>query len=336
MKCRKKIIQAVLGVMALFSISCAAKTESVQAGESVEFYVQTAEENEDGTIRTVVYVSNTADLGGVDVELVYDADKVSYVGSGLGTAFDISLGTTNPIEDESLVKCVAVFGEMNITSGELFYADFKPSAGESYQPKLNVVDVLDSTTDVNPLSYSVTYQQADGNWLDTPDEGGEKADEKVIEAAKEKYGSGDATFTGDSVVSDELQKTAGDVSDTAGDKTSEAASGESEATTDEESGTSGDDSDNTSDKNSGETSDEGNETESESAVENETAESVSEGSESDAATVESGTDEENADKDSATTNKSAVWIIVIVIIAVVLVVAVVIVKKKSGGKNDEK
>jgi hypothetical protein len=229
---------------------------------------------------------------------------------------------------------VAVFGSITDTSGELFYADFKPSAGESYQPKLNVVDVYDSSTDINPLSYSVTYQQNDGNWMDTPDESGKKADEKVVEEAKQKYGSGDVTFTNGNVVSSDL---AGETSGDSADESGNASNNTAEGNADESNAADGDtdeNADNDSDANPDTNSDKNlNETSNENTA---NSDEISDDAGENEEAVLTGSETDATESEKTTTGKGALWIIVIVIVIAVIAVAVIAVRKKSGGKKDEK
>ena len=81
------VIMAFVFSMAIFSIQARAKENAV-------FHVQSAEVKEDGTISVSVYLTDTADVGGIDAELVYDASKVIYVGSGLGNSFLDGYGET--------------------------------------------------------------------------------------------------------------------------------------------------------------------------------------------------------------------------------------------------
>ncbi len=176
------IIAAVLLVFAWMPLPA-------RAEETAEFHVQTAEVQEDGTIRVSVYLTNTVNLGGIDAELAYDPSKATYVDSGLGNSFTDGYGETNCVEEESIIKCVTVYTESKAAHGELMYAVFKLNGAESYQPEFRVVDMLDSSTDLNEIPYKITYQQADGKWADKQDASGKAAKPGVAAEAREAYGA---------------------------------------------------------------------------------------------------------------------------------------------------
>lgn len=162
---------------------------AVRAQETAVFHVQASEVKEDGTIRVSVYLTDTENLGGIDAELVYDPGKVTYVSSGLGRSFTNGFGETNCDEATSTIKCVTVYQDAKAAHGELMYAVFKLNGIESYQPEFRVVDMLDATTELNPVPYTITYQQADGNWTETRDISEKAADGSVIAQALEAYGA---------------------------------------------------------------------------------------------------------------------------------------------------
>ncbi len=176
------VVMAFVFSMAIFSIQARAKENAV-------FHVQSAEVKEDGTISVSVYLTDTADVGGIDAELVYDASKVTYVGSGLGNSFLDGYGETTHLPDSSTVKCVLIYPEAKKAHGELMYAAFQLNGAESYQPEFRVVDFLDGSDEIQPIPYSITYQQADGNWTDTQDVSGKKAEEEITAEARMAYGA---------------------------------------------------------------------------------------------------------------------------------------------------
>lgn len=162
---------------------------NTRAEDQAVFHVQTAEKQNDGTIRVAVYLTGTFNLGGVDVELLYDSRKVTYVSSGLGKTFSDGYGETNCVTDESVIKCVAVFPEAKNAHGELMYAVFRLNSGESYQPEFCVEDILDSSVEIQSIPYTITYQQYDGSWTDTRDSSEKQAEESVIRQARKEYGA---------------------------------------------------------------------------------------------------------------------------------------------------
>lgn len=162
---------------------------NARAEDQAVFHVQTAEKQNDGTIRVAVYLTGTSNLGGVDVELLYDSRKVTYVSSGLGTTFSDGYGETNCVTDESMIKCVVVFPEAKNAHGELMYAVFRLNSGESYQPEFHVEDILDSSAEIRSIPYTITYQQYDGSWADTRDSSEKQAEESVIRQARKEYGA---------------------------------------------------------------------------------------------------------------------------------------------------
>ena len=159
----------------------------VQAEEKAEFHVQTAEEMEDGTIRVSVYLNGISDLGGVEAELHYDPEKVSYVSSGIGNSFTDGIGVTNHVESESIIKCVLAFTSSKNAAGEMMYAIFKPNNIASYQPELVIKDIVDSSAELISIPYTIQYQQSDGTWSDLEDGSEQKAKQTVIEEARREF-----------------------------------------------------------------------------------------------------------------------------------------------------
>ena len=54
-------------------------TIEFKASSVAAFYIQTASVLEDNTIEICVYLDGANNIGGMDLELVYDSDKVSFV-----------------------------------------------------------------------------------------------------------------------------------------------------------------------------------------------------------------------------------------------------------------
>lgn len=179
----------MLSGLLLFMIIMFGVPMKTEAEERAEFHVQAAEIKDDGMIRVAVYLTELSELGGVEAEFIYDASKVTYIGSGLGRSFRTGIGETNHIPETSTVRGLVIFSEAKDAHGELMYAYFKLKDVESYQPQFKVVDLLDASDAINPVSYIVFYQQADGSWADEQDTSGTKASKEVIGEAKTTYGS---------------------------------------------------------------------------------------------------------------------------------------------------
>lgn len=219
---KKRVWKLFAGIM-IFAVFFMGASVHMKASDKAEFRVQTAEEKEDGIIRVSVYLTEVSELGGVEAEFLYDASKVTYVGSGLGKSFTGGIGETTHISDSGAVRCVAVFPEAKTAHGELMYVFFRLNDAESYQPELKVIDLVDASDEIQPIPYSITYQQADGSWKDAQDTSEVKASEDVITEAREMYGaSEDKEGSGEITVgeksAEELQedssgKTAGETSD---------------------------------------------------------------------------------------------------------------------------
>lgn len=163
----------------------------VKAAESAVFHVQTADVQEDGTMTATVYMTDTTELGGVDAELVYDASKVTYVDSEIGEGFTDGIGDINHLADRTTVKCLVIYPETKTAHGELMHVTFKLNDAGAYQPEFKIIDLVDGSLEISPIPYTITYQQSDGSWKDTPDTSGIAADKSVIAEAKKSYGAGD-------------------------------------------------------------------------------------------------------------------------------------------------
>lgn len=160
----------------------------VKAADNAIFHVQTADVQEDGTIIVTVYMTDTENLGGVDAEIIYDPAQVTYISSEIGEGFTDGIGETNHLAERSAVKCLVIYPEAKTAHGELMRAVFKLNGAASYQPQFQIVELVDGSLDIAPLPYTITYQQADGNWTDTPDVSGIAADSAVIQEAQKLYG----------------------------------------------------------------------------------------------------------------------------------------------------
>ena len=184
---KKGIFEKIIFGICLFFTVCFFTVSDVQAEEKAEFHVQTAEEMEDGTIRVSVYLNGISDLGGVEAELHYDPEKVSYVSSGIGNSFTDGIGVTNHVESESIIKCVLAFTSSKNAAGEMMYAIFKPNNIASYQPELVIKDIVDSSAEIISIPYTIQYQQSDGTWSDLEDGSEQKAKQTVIEEARREF-----------------------------------------------------------------------------------------------------------------------------------------------------
>lgn len=202
---RKKItttyVLIAMAVLLAFGNKLTAK-----AAEQAVFRVQTAEVQGDGTIKVSVYLTDTTQLGGVDAELAYDPAKVSCVSSGLGEAFKDGYGETHCDESKSIIKCVTVYPEAKTAQGELMYAVFRLNEGEAYQPELRVIDLVDASKEIQSIPYSVTYQQADGQWAETQDVSGQKAEDSVVRETRNLYGGEADTVNETDSAKDERKK----------------------------------------------------------------------------------------------------------------------------------
>lgn len=185
--CMKKKIR-VFGIViaAAFWIACPGLTACAE--EKAEFRVQAAEVAGDGTMSVSVYLTGTSNLGGVDVDVVYDPAKVRYISSRLGEGFSDGYGETHCIEQSSLIRCAVIYAGRKEAHGELINVKFQLNEGKAYQPELRVREVLDASNEVKDIPYTIVYQQSDGNWNMKQDTSGKKADKSIIMKEKEAYG----------------------------------------------------------------------------------------------------------------------------------------------------
>lgn len=185
MKKSRKIGIILLAILLLLQF----ESLQVEASSAAAFYVQTAAPLEDNTIEVCVYLDEVDNLGGVDLELVYDANKVTFVSSSLGASLQSSLSDIyHDVEKES-IHYVLIYSESKAAHGILFKATFQLKETASYQPQLIVNDVVDSTEEIKDISYTIQYQQADGTWSGTQDTSGEVAEETIIEDTLNEYGA---------------------------------------------------------------------------------------------------------------------------------------------------
>lgn len=184
---RKKVMVFILSLLCILYIGMI--SIHVDAEANAVFHVQASEEKEDDKIRVAVYLTDVENLGGVEAQFLYDPSKVTYITSGLGTSFSDGYGDTHCDEATSTVKCVAVYPEAKSAHGELMYVIFQLNGVNSYQPEFQVINLLDASTEIQAIPYSITYQQADGSWQDTRDVSENTANTGVIADARALYGA---------------------------------------------------------------------------------------------------------------------------------------------------
>ncbi len=161
----------------------------VKADEPAVFYVQTAQTLENGKIEVRVYLHNAAALGGVDLILRYDPQKVSFISSSLGSTLSSSYADIYHDAPKAEIHYVILYPEKINAHGTLLEAEFQLKEGSSYQPELIVNDLVDNTDEINDIPYTVSYQQADGTWETEQDVSQKAADPKIAQETLEQYGA---------------------------------------------------------------------------------------------------------------------------------------------------
>lgn len=213
MKKIRKLRIVLLAILFLFQF----EPMKFEASSAATFYVQTAAVLEDNTIEVCVYLDEVDDIGGIDLELVYDTEKVSFVSSSLGPSLQSSLSDIYHNEENGEIHYVIIYSNAKSAHGILLRATFQLKEGKSYQPQLLINDLLDNSIEINEIPYTITYQQADGTWLDTQDMSGQAADETVIEETLDKYGAPedlDDTGSQETVSIDSDNNISGTIADT--------------------------------------------------------------------------------------------------------------------------
>ena len=107
----------------------------------------------------------------------------------MGTSLKTELADVYHNEENSSVKYVALYREAQNPHGALMQVIFQLKEGDSYQPQLNVVGLVDDSDEVKDIPFSVSYQQADGSWAEEQDTTGVRAEKSVVAEALENYGS---------------------------------------------------------------------------------------------------------------------------------------------------
>jgi hypothetical protein len=184
-KIKSKIIMFMMAVL----LCCLCFRAQTEAADTAAFYVQTASILPDGVIEVSVYLNDAKNVGGIDAKLLFDPERVEFVESSLGASLSSSLSDINYDAENHSIHYVVMYGDSVDAHGILFTATFQLKEGESYQPKLEVIDLLDNSDDINDIPYSISYQQYDGTWEEQPDDSATAADEKVIEATLEELGA---------------------------------------------------------------------------------------------------------------------------------------------------
>lgn len=186
---RRKLTGLAAAFVSILMTMFAVPAIPVRAEGTADFRVQASEVQEDGTIRVSVYLVKISNMGGIEAQLTYEPEKLTYVSSGLGQGFLDGYGTTHYDAETSTIQCVAVFTDAKNVQGEILHAVFRPNNVESYQPEFKIVNLVDSSVELNSIPYTISYQQADGTWTDTQDKSEKKADSAVIQQAREQYAS---------------------------------------------------------------------------------------------------------------------------------------------------
>lgn len=162
---------------------------AAKASDNATFYVQTAQALSDGTIQVSIYLDGVSSLGGIDAELFFDSEKVTFISSSIGNSLNSSMADINYDAENSKVHYVILYPTVTKAHGIIINAVFQLKEGKSYQPKLQINDLIDNSDDLNDIPYNIKYQQSDGKWEDSADESGILAKEKIIENTLDEYGA---------------------------------------------------------------------------------------------------------------------------------------------------
>lgn len=185
MKKLNKVMINILIIMLFFqSGSIAAK-----ASDSATFYVQTAQALSDGTIQVSIYLDGVSSLGGIDAELFFDSEKVTFISSSIGNSLNSSMADINYDAENSKVHYVILYPTVTKAHGIIINAVFQLKEGQSYQPQLKINDLIDNSDDLNDIPYNIKYQQSDGKWEDSADESGTLAKDEILENTLDEYGA---------------------------------------------------------------------------------------------------------------------------------------------------
>lgn len=181
----KKLLYVICAV-----VSLQITTVQVKADDKAMFYVQTATELSDDMIRVSVYLDGAEDVAAIDAQIEYDPQKVSFESSSLGESFNSSFSDINYDEKNSSIHYVLLYTEPVKAHGIVMNIDFRLNGSDkSYQPKLQVNDLIDGSDEMKNISYEINYQQSDGKWQNQPDESAQIADKSIVDSTLQKYGS---------------------------------------------------------------------------------------------------------------------------------------------------
>lgn len=185
MKKLNKVMINILIIMLFFqSGSIAAK-----ASDNATFYVQTAQALSDGTIQVSIYLDGVSSLGGIDAELFFDSEKVTFISSSIGNSLNSSMADINYDAENSKIHYVILYPTVTKAHGIIINAVFQLKESQSYQPKLQINDLIDNSDDLKDIPYNIKYQQSDGKWEDSADESGTLAKDEIIENTLDEYGA---------------------------------------------------------------------------------------------------------------------------------------------------
>lgn len=206
MKYLRAAIKTIGIIVCIFMLNMTA-----YAAELATITVHTAKVNNDGEITVSIYISNAANLGGVDATLSYDSEKVEYVSSEIGKSYKNNFGETNHIAEKNAVKFVSVYENAKNDNAELFSVRFKmkDNNAEVYQPTLEIVDLIDGSIEIHDIPYQIKYQQSNGAEIDTPDTSGTAASEEIQNSEPESVKKANSNTVDKTVNGTETEENSG-------------------------------------------------------------------------------------------------------------------------------
>lgn len=168
----------------LICILTLGRKQAVLAEETATIIVQEKELQSNGNVTVEIYIKNIKNLGGMDFSLIYDAEKLTYVDSGLQGIFAEGFGETNHVEKENTVRIVSIYQDGISEDGMIATITFQLKAEKMYLPTLQVNDLVDASLEIKDIPFEVQYQQANGTQSTTPEQGAESEE-------NENQGTGD-------------------------------------------------------------------------------------------------------------------------------------------------
>ncbi len=168
----------------LICILTLGRKQAVLAEETATIIVQEKELQSNGNVTVEIYIKNIKNLGGMDFSLIYDAEKLTYVDSGLQGIFAEGFGETNHVEKENMVRIVSIYQDGISEDGMIATITFQLKAEKMYLPTLQVNDLVDASLEIKDIPFEVQYQQANGTQSTTPEQGAESEE-------NENQGTGD-------------------------------------------------------------------------------------------------------------------------------------------------